>query len=350
MPFSAYLRVGPGRYRERWGLAFEDFEVGQRFRHRPGLTLSQQDNVEECLDTLNGAQVHYDAHYAARTEWKRPLGVSTLTLQRVLGMASKTYYRRESVAGFDEITMSGPVFGGDTLYAESEVTGLETGGERPGLGRVAIALRGITAEGAVVARIRAVLRVYRRGWHPDDRGAPGERAGEARFAAYRPCPDGTLLEQTGLFFEDLRAGEVFEHRPGKTLSLAESALHALRSLDLAPPYSDAVHARAAGVGGLRLSEPFVIGVTTALTTRTFGRVVANLGWRDVRLPDEADDGATLYAESEILAARESKSRPGQGVLEVRTRGLDEAGRTLCSYERTLLVYRRGGGPHEAAGY
>lgn len=348
MPFPAYLHAGPGRYRERWGLDFEDFAVGQRFRHRPGVTLSQQDNVEECLDTLNGAQLHYDAHYAARTEWGRPLGVSTLTLQRVLGMASKTYYRRASVAGFDEIAMTRPVFGGDTLYAESEVTGLEDDPERQDVGRVAVALRGVSAGGTEVARIRALLRVYRRGRHPE--GESGEPAVEERFAAYRRGPDGVLVEQTGLFFEDLRAGEVYEHRPGKTLSAAESALHALRSLDLTPPYSDRAHARATGAGGLRLGEAFVVGVTTALTTRTFGRVVANLGWRNVRLPAEPQDGDTLYAESEITGVRESRSRPGQGVLDVRTRGVDERGRALCVYERTLLVYRRGAAPHEAAGY
>ena len=78
--FSAYHRIGENRYRQRIGLDFEDFSPGQRFRHRPGVTLSQQDNADEALDTLNGAMLHYDAHYAAATSWQRPLMVSTLTL------------------------------------------------------------------------------------------------------------------------------------------------------------------------------------------------------------------------------------------------------------------------------
>ena len=50
--FSAYHRIGENRYRQRIGLDFEDFSPGQRFRHRPGVTLSQQDNADEALDTL----------------------------------------------------------------------------------------------------------------------------------------------------------------------------------------------------------------------------------------------------------------------------------------------------------
>ena len=69
--FSAYVKVGENRYRERYGLDFEDFEVGQVFQHRPGITISQQDNVEETVDTLNQAMLHFDANYAAQTEWKK---------------------------------------------------------------------------------------------------------------------------------------------------------------------------------------------------------------------------------------------------------------------------------------
>ena len=95
----------------------EDFVPASGFAIGPGVTLSQQDNADEALDTLNGAMLHYDAHYAGATAWQRPLMVSTLTLQqRLIGMASKTYGRRRAILGFDDITMNGPLFGGDTLY------------------------------------------------------------------------------------------------------------------------------------------------------------------------------------------------------------------------------------------
>ncbi len=90
MHFS-YTRDAQGVLHERFGLPFEALVPGQTFLHRPGITFTQQDNVVESLTTLNSAQVHYDDHYAARTSWRRPLVVSTLTLQRMIGMTWKTF-------------------------------------------------------------------------------------------------------------------------------------------------------------------------------------------------------------------------------------------------------------------
>ena len=167
MSLYAYLRAGDGRYQERFGLDFEEFKPGQRFRHRPGVTLSQQDNADEALDTLNYAMLHYDAHYAAQTAWKRPLMVSTVTLQRILGLASRTFGRKRSILFFAEIALSGPVFGGDTLYSESEILAVREGDAQTGV--VTVASRGVTAEGKEVARVSYDVAVYKRGHHPDDR-------------------------------------------------------------------------------------------------------------------------------------------------------------------------------------
>ncbi len=255
--FSAYHRIGENRYQQRIGLDFEDFAIGQQFRHRPGVTLSQQDNADEALDTLNGAMLHYDAHYAAATAWQRPLMVSTLTLQRLIGMTSKTYGRRRAILGFDDITMNGPLFGGDTLYAESEILDLDAAGT------VSTLLRGHKADGTEVARIKCRMAI-------DRREADAAEVQEERFAAYHMADDGALIEQVGLWFEDCVAGETFVHAPCRTFHREELLMHAWRSLDLTPQ----VH----------VPETFVVAVTTALTTRTFGRVVANLGWHDVQLP------------------------------------------------------------------
>jgi itaconyl-CoA hydratase len=119
--FLAYISTGEKRYRERFGLDFEQFAVGQKFQHRPGLTLSQQDSRDECLDTLNQQMLHFDAQFAAQTEWKQCLVDSTLTTKVVIGMTWKTFAKRIKLLGFDEIALTKPVFGGDTLYAESEI-------------------------------------------------------------------------------------------------------------------------------------------------------------------------------------------------------------------------------------
>ena len=323
--FTAYRRIGENRYQERHGLDFEDFAPGQRFRHRPGVTLSQQDNADEALDTLNGAMLHYDAHYAGATAWQRPLMVSTLTLQRLVGMASKTYGRRRAILGFDDITMNSPLFGGDTLYAESEIVDVDAPAAS-----IRTVIRGHKADGTEVARITCRMAIERR-----DEG--GALAAEVRFAAYHEAEDGALVEQVGLWFEDCVAGESFVHAPRRSFYPEEVRSHAWRSLDLAPQH--------------HVPETFVVAVATALTTRTFGRVVANLGWYDVQLPVPVSVGDTIEAESNLLETRASRSRPGEGIVSVATRARNHHGVDVLSYRRTLLVYRRGGAaPYAKAGY
>jgi itaconyl-CoA hydratase len=159
--FASHVQVGERRFRERAGLDFEEFEAGQRFKHRPGLTISQQDNTDEALDTLNQAMLHYDAEYAARTEWGRNLVVSTLTIQRIVGMTGKTFARRARVLGFTEITLRHPVFGGDTLYAETDVLATHDDGD-PTSGRLALRTRGLNQDGAVVCDLAWEIEVYKR--------------------------------------------------------------------------------------------------------------------------------------------------------------------------------------------
>ena len=322
--FSAYHRIGENRYRQRIGLDLEDFSPGQRFRHRPGVTLSQQDNADEALDTLNGAMLHFDAHYAAATAWQRPLMVSTLTLQRLIGMTSKTYGRRRAILGFDDIAMSGPLFGGDTLYAESEIVDVDSADA------IRTMIRGCKADGTEVARITCRMAIERR-------DAAADVANQERFAAYHRADDGALVEQVGLWFEDCRDGETFVHAPQRTFHREESLMHAWRSLDLTPQ--------------AHVPETFVVAVVTALTTRTFGRVVANLGWHDVQLPVPVAIGDAIEAESTILETRESRSRPGEGIISVATRARNQHGVVVLTYRRTLLVYRRGASaPYTQAGY
>jgi itaconyl-CoA hydratase len=344
----AYVRLGPNRYRERFGLSFEDLRVGMRINHRPGIDVSQQDNREDAVDLINNAQLHFDSHYAGQTEWKNPLGVSTMTVQRLLGMGSRSWYRRRNIVGIDSIAMTHPVFGGDTLYAASTVTALESGND-PDVGKVACAIEGINQRNEVVSKIALDLEVYRRGRHPEDE--PGvEPAVEERFRLYHTQPDGTLTEQTGLVFEDLIPGETFVHWPGRTFDFAESRLHALRSLEINPRWSDAAYLNKYKTIESAIFEPLILGAVTALTTRTLGRVVANLGWTGIELPRPVRPGETLYAESTIGEVRGSHSRPTQGIAQVETRAFVESGELVCRYQRALLVYRRGTGAYAAAGY
>jgi itaconyl-CoA hydratase len=322
---SFYRRVAADRYQERYGLDFEDFSPGQRFRHRPGVTLSQQDNADEALDTLNGAMLHFDAQYAAHTSWQRPLLVSTLMLQRVIGMASKTYARRAAILGFPEIVLSGPLFGGDTLYAASEVLACEAG-------TATLRFTGHKPDGTEVARVTCRMAIAGR-----DLDAP-PMAEDARFSGYHQDASGALVEQCGLFFEDLRAAETFVHAPKRRFLPEEVVLQCRRSLDLEQD-------------GMRVPEPLLLGAVTALTTRTFGRVAANLGWTEVEFEQPVAVGDTIEAESTVLETRPSRSRPDEGIVSVITIARAGTGATVLRFRRTLLVYRRRvAALYEAAGY
>ncbi|MSQ19060.1 MAG: hypothetical protein EXR39_05755 [Betaproteobacteria bacterium] len=351
-PFSAYYTAGDGRYVEQFGLDFEDFAVGQRFRHRPGVTVTQQDNLDEALDTLNSAMIHYDAHYAAQTTWEKPLMVSTVTLQRIIGMASKTFAKRRAIRSMQEIAMTAPVFGGDTLYAETDVLGVSAGTD-PICGLVEVVSRGVNAAGQIVARVTYTVEVFKRGQHPDTAGqARGlQRAPESRFAHHRQLADGALVEQCGFFFEDCAPGETFVHYSRRTFHRDEAIEHAYRSLDVAPQYHDERWIREHQDGRYRVAETWLISAATALSTRTFGRVVANLGWYDITLPHAVFAGDTVHAESTILEKRASKSRPNEGILNVETRAYSQHGELVVAYKRNLLVYKRAADtPYPKAGY
>ena len=343
----AFLALSTNRYREVFGLDFEDFEPGQVFRHRPGITLSQQDNRDEATDTLNNAMLHYDASYAAATEWNRPLGVSTMTLQTIIGSTWKTFYRRRRIRIFREIAMTAPVYGGDTLYGQSRIVRTDPAAADETVGLVDIETEALNQDGTIVARIGYQAELFRRGFCPEHGplgGAP-DAAANGRHQAYHVATDGALVEQSGLFFEDLEAGESYEHRPGRTLHAFDVWRHATASLDWHPRFVDQT-----SEGRMPVPEPYALSVATALTTRTFGRVVANLAWRDAEMIAPLYAGDTLYSASEIVEKRDSRSRPDQGVVTVATTARNQHGDPAIRFDRTLLVYRRGCGPYERAGY
>ena len=344
MSFFAYYPAGEKIYLERFGLDFEDFSPGQRFRHRPGITLSQQDNVTESLETMNGAQLHYDAAYAGQTAWKQPLMVSTVTLQRVIGMTSKTFGRRGTISAFAEISLTGPLFGGDTIYAESEVFSVD-----PEYQTVTVRTFAMKSDNIPVGHFTWTAAIPRRGEGADRIDGPALT--DLRFAMHHTGPDGVMTEQTGLFFDDIRPGETFIHAPSRSFFTEDAVRHAWQSLEISPAYHDLKFAERYRDGKLRISETLAISAVTALTTRTFGRVVANLGWHDVELPLPVEAGDTIYAVSTIQETRPSKSRPSEGIITVITNAFNQNEQKVLSYRRNLLVYRRDADtPYARAGY
>ena len=164
---SAYRELGKKRYRETSGLYYEDFEYGDVFEHRPGRTITDVDNIWMTLLTMNVQQVHFDAAYAAKTEWKKMLVDSTFTLALLTGMSVRTVSAKVVAnLGWDKVKATHPVFAGDTLYAESTVLFKRESKSRPTQGIVTVSTRGVNQDGKEVMTFERTMLIYKRGHSP----------------------------------------------------------------------------------------------------------------------------------------------------------------------------------------
>ncbi len=169
--------------------------------------------------------------------------------------------------------------------------------------------------------------------------------------AYKSVGDHRYRETSGLYWEDFVEGDVFEHRPGRTVLDVDNTYFTLLTLNVQQVHFDAAYAAKTEWKKMLVDSTFTLALLTGMSVRTVSaKVVANLGWDKVKATHPVFAGDTLYAESTVLSKRESKSRPTQGIVIVSTRGINQEGREVMTFERTMLVHRRGHSPEEAAGY
>ena len=149
------------------GRFYEDFEIGDIYRHPLGRTVLPVDNSWFTLLTQNTAPIHFDHHYSAQTEFKKPLVDSTFTLALVTGQ-SVTDVSQNVFAnlGWDEVRLPNPVFEGDTLYSQSEVLDKRESKSRPNVGIVTVKTSGFKQDGVVVITFKRTRMVYKRGHGP----------------------------------------------------------------------------------------------------------------------------------------------------------------------------------------
>lgn len=146
------------------GRFFEDFAIGDIYRHPLGRTVTEADNTWFTLLTMNTSQMHFNTQHAARSEFGRPLVVSTLTVAIAVGQ-SVTDLTQNAFAnlGWDEIRMTHPVFAGDTLYSESLVLEKRESASRPHAGIVTVKTRTLNQDGDEVCSFKRTFYVYKRG-------------------------------------------------------------------------------------------------------------------------------------------------------------------------------------------
>lgn len=161
---------------------------------------------------------------------------------------------------------------------------------------------------------------------------------DATPASYVELEPGRFREDAGLYYEDYIVGQVFEHRPGRTITTTDNIWSSLLSLNLHPLHIDDVYASGTQFKRLLVSSLVTFGIVNGMTVKTISqKAVANLGWDKVRLTAPVFVGDTLYAETTIVAKRPSGSRPGEGIVTVHTTGLNQDGVKVIEFDRTLLA-------------
>lgn len=158
-------------------------------------------------------------------------------------------------------------------------------------------------------------------------------------------------ETFGRYFEEFNVGDVFEHRPGRTITEAENTWFTLLTMNQHPLHFDAQYAKASEFGKCVVSSPFTLSLLVGMSVSDVSqKAVANLGWDEIKLTHPVFAGDTLMAESEVLDKRESASRPGAGLVSVKTTGFNQAGTVVCHFKRTMLIAKRGHSVEDKTNY
>jgi acyl dehydratase len=138
------------------GLYFEEFYVGQEFKHPWTRTVTEMDNVLITSLTMNVQPLHIDADFASKTEFGKPLVNSVFTLGLIVGISVNDTTIGTTVGnlGFSEVKFPKPVFAGDTLRAVTKIMGVRESRSRPEVGIVDFEHTGWNQRDEMVALIR----------------------------------------------------------------------------------------------------------------------------------------------------------------------------------------------------
>jgi itaconyl-CoA hydratase len=149
----------------------------------------------------------------------------------------------------------------------------------------------------------------------------------------------------GRFFEDFAVGDVYQHQLGRTVTTTDNMWFTLLTQNTAPIHFDHHYAAQTEFGKPLVDSTFTLALVTGQSVADISQnVFANLGWDEVRLPLPVFEGDTIYSQSEVLATRESRSRPNVGIVTVKTSGYNQEGKIVITFKRTIMVYKRGYAP------
>lgn len=158
------------------------------------------------------------------------------------------------------------------------------------------------------------------------------------------------IVQRGLYFEEFVVGARYLHRPGRTATEADNVLFSSLTMNTQALHLDAAYSESQPFGQRLMNSMWTLStmVGASVTQLTQGTLVAQLGLTDIAFPAPLFHGDTLYTDTEILEARRSSSRPGQGIVTMRHTGRNQHGVIVATASRVALMWCESGVPVTSA--
>ncbi len=153
-----------------------------------------------------------------------------------------------------------------------------------------------------------------------------------------------MTQSNGRCFEDFEVGLVMRHALGRTISSTDNTWFTLLTNNSNPIHFDRHYAAQTEFGQPLVNSTLTLAIVVGLSVADVSQNAVNLGWQDIAMPAPVFEGDTLYAQSEVLGIRESKSRPNMGIVEIKTAGFKQDGTVVMTFRRAILVYKRGHAP------
>jgi acyl dehydratase len=147
----------------------------------------------------------------------------------------------------------------------------------------------------------------------------------------------------GLYFEELTVGRTFRHSVRRTVTEADNVFFSALTMNPAPLHLDEEYCREHTEYGTRIvNSAFTLGLVVGISVgdTTLGTTAGNLGWNDVRFPKPVFHGDTIHVESEVVEARESRSRPDNGIVVLEHRGYNQRNELIMTCRRSALMLKR----------
>jgi acyl dehydratase len=148
----------------------------------------------------------------------------------------------------------------------------------------------------------------------------------------------------GRVYEDFEVGDIYQHSLGRTVTQTDNIWFTLLTMNPNPIHFDAHYASQTAFGEPLVDSTFTLALVTGLSVSDISQNGINLGWDNVRMPAPVYEGDTIYAQSEVLSKRQSKSYPDRGIIQVETTGYNQDGTVILTFKRSILVYKQGNVP------